>query len=147
MSKRGLDRVTATMQQDERRPPGIRRPVNFVVHPKAVDRRVTSPNGSSGVHRTGGEQPHRDESDESFHVGRVGLGQLRVCELRICADISEIRGNETFASNGSHFDTNTIRQTGTFPGNGNRFIHRGYVEKEITANSSLDSANGPSDTT
>src|SRR6266545_8048819 len=53
MAKRCLDSVAAAMQQHQRQLSRIRRTVDFIIHPKAVDRRVSSLLECAGVH--GGE--------------------------------------------------------------------------------------------
>jgi hypothetical protein len=54
LTERSLDCVTAPMQQNQRY--GTRRPVNFVVHPKAVDGRISGLIGHRGVHRVRSEK-------------------------------------------------------------------------------------------
>ena len=56
---------------------------------------------------------------------------LRSRELHFC---SQVRSNRTFTRYWSDFHTYAIWETGAFPGDGDRFVQCGDVEKKIAAN-------------
>src|SRR4029453_16357960 len=134
MAKRGFDSVTATMQQHQGQLSWIRRAVDFVIHPKAVDGRVSSLLRCAGVHGAGGEttQPrHNVKAIEAFTLRESASALSDLCKLCFRPDV---RGNRARARYRSDFHADAVRQAGTFLCDGDRFVDRGYVEKEETAN-------------
>src|SRR4029453_1195895 len=132
MAKRGFDSVTATMQQHQGQLSWIRRAVDFVIHPKAVDGRVSSRLECAGVHGAGGETTtEQEKAIEAFIVRESASALSDLCKLCFRPDV---RGNRALARYRSDFHADAVRQAGTFPCDGDRFVDRGYVEKEVTAN-------------
>src|SRR5882724_2917140 len=68
---------------------------------------------------------------ETFTLRESARAPSDLCKLCFRPDV---RGNGTLTRYRSNFHTDAVRQAGTFLCDGDRFVHRCYVEKEITAN-------------